>query len=121
MNQDHENAGRTQQQLKNIYAGKSASWKAVGGADRPIIAFHRNADSGSHTRRENAWGAYKSAVPRKSRGTADLYLFFDPIEGTLFQAADLGLADADFAGYLDLGHALEKAEIEDALLTVCLL
>ena len=54
MNHDHENAGLTQQQLKNIYAGKITSWKAVGGADRPIIAFQRNADSGSHTRRENA-------------------------------------------------------------------
>ncbi len=60
MNHDHENADLTQQQLKDIYADKITSWKAVGGADRPIIAFQRNADSGSHTRRENAWGANKS-------------------------------------------------------------
>lgn len=39
--------GLTQQQLKDIYAGKITSWKAVGGADRPIIAYQRNADSGS--------------------------------------------------------------------------
>lgn len=113
MNHDHENADLTQQQLKDIYADKITSWKAVGGADRPIIAFQRNADSGSHTRRENAWGANKSAVPRKSRGTADLYLFFDPIEGTLFQAADLGLADMNFLCHLGLCFSLKKAHADD--------
>ena len=37
------------QQLYDIYTGKLSNWKEVGGKDEPIIAFQRNADSGSQT------------------------------------------------------------------------
>ncbi len=39
----------TQQQLKDIYAGKITNWKEVGGDDLEIIPFQRGADSGSQT------------------------------------------------------------------------
>ena len=37
------------QQLFDIYTGKLTNWQEVGGKDEPIIAFQRNADSGSQT------------------------------------------------------------------------
>ena len=36
----------TQQQLRDIYAGRITNWKEVGGADAPIVAFQRGVDSG---------------------------------------------------------------------------
>lgn len=39
----------TQQQLIDIYSGKTTNWSAVGGSDREIAAFQRNASSGSQS------------------------------------------------------------------------
>lgn len=39
----------TQQQLKDIYAGKITNWKEVGGEDLEIVAFQRGEESGSQT------------------------------------------------------------------------
>lgn len=39
----------SQQQLRDIYAGKITNWKDVGGEDADIIAFQRGVDSGSQT------------------------------------------------------------------------
>ena len=39
----------TQQQLRDIYAGKITNWKDVGGKDQAIVAFQRGEDSGSQT------------------------------------------------------------------------
>lgn len=39
----------TQQQLKDIYAGKINNWKDVGGDDLEIVAFQRGENSGSQT------------------------------------------------------------------------
>jgi hypothetical protein len=42
----------TQQQLRDIYSGKTTNWKEVGGKDEAIIPYTRNWDSGSHTAME---------------------------------------------------------------------
>ena len=39
----------SQQQLRDIYAGKITNWKDVGGKDQEIVAFQRGEDSGSQT------------------------------------------------------------------------
>lgn len=39
----------TQQQLRDIYAGKITNWKDLGGEDAEIVAFQRREDSGSQT------------------------------------------------------------------------
>ena len=39
----------TQQQLRDIYAGKITNWKEVGGEDLDIVPFQRGEDSGSQT------------------------------------------------------------------------
>ena len=39
----------TQQQLRDIYAGRITNWKDVGGDDLEIVAFQRGEDSGSQT------------------------------------------------------------------------
>lgn len=40
----------TQQQARDIYAGKITNWSQVGGADEEIVAFQRNEGSGSQSR-----------------------------------------------------------------------
>lgn len=37
------------QQVRDIYSGKVANWSEVGGQDKPIKAYQRNANSGSQT------------------------------------------------------------------------
>ena len=49
VNEDNPVQSLTQQQLRDIYAGKITNWKEVGGADLDIVAFQRRADSGSQT------------------------------------------------------------------------
>ena len=45
-------AGLTLEQIRDIYAGTLTSWKAVGGPDRPIVAYQRDATSGSQVEME---------------------------------------------------------------------
>ena len=49
VNEDNPVQSLTQQQLKDIYAGKITNWKDVGGNDLEIVAFQRGEDSGSQT------------------------------------------------------------------------
>ena len=49
VNEDNPVTNLTQQQLKDIYAGKINNWKEVGGKDLDIVAFQRRANSGSQT------------------------------------------------------------------------
>ena len=47
VNEDNPVTDLTQQQLRDIYAGKITNWKDVGGQDLDIVAFQRRSDSGS--------------------------------------------------------------------------
>ena len=49
VNEDNPVTDLTQQQLRDIYAGKITNWKDVGGKDQAIVAFQRGEDSGSQT------------------------------------------------------------------------
>lgn len=49
VNEDNPVQSLTQQQLRDIYAGKITNWKEVGGQDLEIVAFQRGEDSGSET------------------------------------------------------------------------
>ena len=49
VNEDNPVTDLTQQQLRDIYAGKITNWKDVGGQDLDIMAFQRRSDSGSQT------------------------------------------------------------------------
>ena len=49
VNEDNPVTDLTQQQLRDIYAGKITNWKDVGGQDLDIVAFQRRSDSGSQT------------------------------------------------------------------------
>ena len=49
VNENNPVQSLTQQQLRDIYAGKITNWKDVGGEDLDIVAFQRRADSGSQT------------------------------------------------------------------------
>ena len=49
VNEENPVQSLSQQQIKDIYAGKITNWKDVGGADLPIVAFQRREDSGSQT------------------------------------------------------------------------
>ena len=44
--------GVTLDQVRDIYAGVLTSWKSLGGADRPIVAYQRDATSGSQVEME---------------------------------------------------------------------
>ena len=49
VNEDNPVQALSQQQLRDIYAGKITNWKDVGGKDLEIVAFQRGEDSGSQT------------------------------------------------------------------------
>ena len=80
VNEDNPVTDLTQQQLRDIYAGRITSWKDVGGVDSPIVAFQRGVDSGSQT-------LFKK-------------LLIDKGDGQLM-AAPTELAPADMGGLVD--------------------
>lgn len=49
LSEDNPVSSLTQQQLVDIYAGKTTRWNQVNGADLPIVAFQRDEESGSQT------------------------------------------------------------------------
>ena len=49
VNRDNPVDSLTVEQIRDIYTGKITNWNQVGGSDAPIVAFQRNADSGSQT------------------------------------------------------------------------
>ena len=49
VNEENPIQSLTLAQLRDIYAGRAANWKELGGADAPIVAFQRGEDSGSQT------------------------------------------------------------------------
>lgn len=49
VNEDNPVKSLTQQQLRDIYAGKITNWKDIGGEDLDIVAFQRGEESGSQT------------------------------------------------------------------------
>ena len=49
VNEDNPVQALSQQQLRDIYAGKITNWKDVGGKDQEIVPFQRGEDSGSQT------------------------------------------------------------------------
>jgi phosphate transport system substrate-binding protein len=56
LHEDNPVDSLTQQQLRDIYAGRITNWKEVGGKDERIIAYVRNWDSGSQTAMESFMG-----------------------------------------------------------------
>ncbi|WP_426450068.1 PstS family phosphate ABC transporter substrate-binding protein [Paenibacillus sp. S-38] len=54
--------------LRRIYSGEVTNWKELGGADEPITAFQREANSGSQTYMEkNVMKGLRMAEPPKDR------------------------------------------------------
>ena len=96
--------GLTQQQLKDIYAGKITSWKAVGGADRPIIAYQRNADSGSQNYMTAFMGDTPLIKPPADRIPGSMGMLMDAI--ALYNNAE------DALGYSVYSYAADMYQSE---------
>lgn len=66
VNEDNPVESLTQQQVRDIYAGKIANWSEVGGADEEIVAFQRNEGSGSQSRMAGFMGDVPLMDPPES-------------------------------------------------------
>lgn len=66
VNEDNPVESLTQQQLRDIYAGKITNWSEVGGDDEGIIAFQRNEGSGSQSRMAGFMGDVALMNPPES-------------------------------------------------------
>lgn len=53
VNKENKVQNLSAQQIQDIYQGKINNWKEVGGENNPIIAYQREANSGSQTLMEN--------------------------------------------------------------------
>ncbi len=70
----------TTQQLLNIYTGKTASWKEVGGEDELILPFQRPARSGSQTLFEQLlMGKVQPMVPPTAHRPTSMGLLVDEV------------------------------------------
>lgn len=82
----------TSAQLKDIYAGKLANWKAVGGPDKPINIYTRDKASGT---RAVFW---KKAL---AKGDISAKAHFVPSNGAMKTAVS---QDPYAIGYVSVGH-----------------
>ena len=66
VNEDNPVCSLTQQQVRDIYAGKITNWSEVGGDDEEIIPFQRNEGSGSQSRMAGFMGDAELMDPPES-------------------------------------------------------
>lgn len=90
-------SGVTTQQVREIYSGKFANWKELGGADLPITVLDRNEDeSAKIILRKYVLGSDLDVTPR----AVDLYYESDMIEGLQTTPGAIG--------YFSLGYGLSQ-------------
>lgn len=66
VHKDNAVSNLTREQLKDIFAGKIANWKEVGGADAPIVVVGRDTSSGTY----GTWQEMIMDMGEKTRVTA---------------------------------------------------
>lgn len=86
----------TREQVKDIYAGKIANWKEVGGADKPVTLYTRDESSGT---REVFWktGLKEGAIA----GNANFVVSNGAMKAAVSQ-------DPNGIGYVSVGHIDES-------------
>lgn len=84
--------GLTMAQLRDIYAGKITNWKALGGADRPIVVVGRDSASGT-------FECWQELVMQKTRVTPRALL--QSSNGGVVQAV---AGNENAVGYIGIGY-----------------
>ena len=91
VNRDNPVDSLTIEQIQDIYTGKITNWNQVGGNDAPIVAFQRNADSGSQTIMRSTVMKGLEMMPAQTQKV-------ETMMGLVDQVADFDAA-ADSIGY----------------------
>lgn len=91
VNKDNPVDSLTIEQIRDIYTGKITNWNQLGGNDAPIVAFQRNADSGSQTIMRNTVMKGLEMMPAQTYQVQTMM-------GLVDQVADFDAA-ADSIGY----------------------
>lgn len=81
VNKDNPVDTLTIEQIKGIYSGEITNWKEVGGNDAEIIAYQRNADSGSQNYMISFMGATPLMKPVTDQIPASMSGILDVIAG----------------------------------------
>ena len=81
VNKDNPVNTLTIEQIKGIYSGEITNWKEVGGNDAEIIAYQRNADSGSQNYMISFMGATPLMKPVTDQIPASMSGILDVIAG----------------------------------------
>lgn len=88
----------TIQQLSDIYTGKKKSWKAFGGADRPIALFARDSLSGTHV------FMLEHVLRQGDDKSTDTYSPGTHFLGSSEEIVEKVAANPDAIGYFGLGY-----------------
>jgi phosphate transport system substrate-binding protein len=90
-NLDNPAKSLTSQQVKDIYTGKIKNWKEVGGKDKTINPYTRNANSGSQELMES--------LVMQGLEIADLPVDYEPELPSMFLVFSILRSDVDALGY----------------------
>ncbi|MDR2931079.1 MAG: substrate-binding domain-containing protein [Propionibacteriaceae bacterium] len=111
--EDNPVSSLTVDQVRGIYAGQITNWAQVGGIDRPIVPYQREANSGSQTAMEElvmagramaepkttqvAWGmgGLVDAVAEYDQGPASIGYTYDYYLHNLYRNDDIKVLDID--------------------------
>ncbi|GMO42644.1 MAG: hypothetical protein Pg6C_04220 [Treponemataceae bacterium] len=63
VNKNNPLTGLTQQQIRDIYSGKTRNWKSITGRNEPVIAYQRPENSGSQTALQSIMKGEKIMLP----------------------------------------------------------
>ena len=120
VNEENPVQSLTQQQLRDIYAGRITSWKDVGGADAPVVFIGREAGSGTRDGFESITGTSEACVySQELTSTGDViatvagnpnaigYASLSAVGGTV-KALTVGGVQPTEATVLDGSYAIQR-------------
>ena len=115
VNEDNPVDDLTIEQVQKIYTGEITNWKEVGGEDRPIMPFQRNAEAGSQTLMQKlVMGELEMMEPEKDYVVASMAGLIEAVRSFDGSPGAIGYTVYYYANDMNMAEGLKVVSIDGA-------